>query len=130
MENFKRIDMYKCVWCGKLFRTTNRHHCKFRPSYENCFSCEYCTGVAKRARDVQDEDDYPDKIMTCSVKEGVPIRVIAEKDWQLHCPKWKLAADYQGKQSYIRRTMVLRWNEKEDIPFSAPEDDDGDDLPF
>ena len=127
MEDFKRIDMYQCTWCGKIFRTNDRHRCKFRPSFENCFSCANCTGVDAAARRI---GDYPDKAMKCAVREDMPIRIIAGKNWELHCPLWKLAEDYKGKETYVEKNVVPNMRRRM-IP--ADPDlvlDDDDSLPF
>ena len=130
MENFRRIDMYQCTWCGKIFRTNDRHRCKFRPSYENCFSCEHCKGVTTTT---VEGDTYPYKVMACAVKDGVPIPELARKGWELHCPMWKLAEDYKGKETYVKKNVYPYMQRP---VFDMAEDplpdgpDTEDDIPF
>ena len=131
MHDFIKIEMYKCRWCGKIFRTSFRHRCKFRPSFENCFSCANCTGVRF---ETQEGDNYPNKVMVCTVKDGASISEIARKNWELHCPMWKLAEDYSGKDSYVRKTLLLRSYHTRPFPEidedNILDDDDDDSIPF
>lgn len=37
-----KVTRYKCRWCGREFRTSNRHKCRFNPAYRSCLSCKHC----------------------------------------------------------------------------------------
>jgi len=43
-EKMKELTVYQCEHCKKLFRTPNRHNCKFNPKFKNCHSCKFCRG--------------------------------------------------------------------------------------
>ena len=36
--------MYECEYCKKLFKTSNRHKCKYDPKLKNCYTCKYNHG--------------------------------------------------------------------------------------
>lgn len=38
VNNMKYVVRYECKWCGKLFKTPNRHNCRFDPRHHNCLS--------------------------------------------------------------------------------------------
>lgn len=38
----KKVVRYECRWCRKLFKTPNRHNCRFDPKNHNCLSCRHC----------------------------------------------------------------------------------------
>lgn len=44
-DEYEKVTMYQCIWCGKLFKTDRLHKCKFSPKMCNCFSCRHCRGV-------------------------------------------------------------------------------------
>ena len=119
-QDFKKIDMYQCTWCGKIFRTDRLHRCKFRPSYKNCFSCTHCKGViVDRA-----EEGYTDKTINCEEGLHTSILTIAQKQWELSCPKWQIMEDYKGRQTYAMRVSELKRRA------FVTEDGGEDDLPF
>jgi len=43
----KEVVRYQCEFCGKDFRTPNKHQCKYDPSLKNCYTCKHCEGWAK-----------------------------------------------------------------------------------
>lgn len=43
----KEVIRYQCEFCGKEFRTPNRHVCKYDPKFKNCFSCKNCIEFKK-----------------------------------------------------------------------------------
>lgn len=42
MSDMEKVVRYRCKWCGREFRTPNRHRCRFDPSNRNCLSCKHC----------------------------------------------------------------------------------------
>ena len=123
-QDFKRIDMYQCTWCGKLFHTDRLHRCKFRPSYKNCFSCTHCKGVRM---EMTKDGHYTDKKIIC--EEGIPVSIltIAQKQWDLACPKWQIMPDYAGRKTYAERIITEKRTRAERFD-DFYEDDDS--LPF
>ena len=105
---FETVIMYRCIWCGSLFKTDHRHRCKFSPKICNCFSCAHCKGV-DQAADLSSEDEGKDVILICGIRKlsecAVPVRKIAEKHWKMGCPSWQQMNDYQGKDSYMNHTV-------------------------
>ena len=43
----KEVVRYQCEFCGKDFRTPNKHQCKYDPSLKNCYTCKHCEGWVK-----------------------------------------------------------------------------------
>lgn len=44
------VKRYNCEFCGKDFRTPDRHICKFDPKFKNCHSCTHCLGFEEQDR--------------------------------------------------------------------------------
>lgn len=40
----KKLTVWECEHCKKLFKTPNRHDCKKDPAKKNCFSCKWLNG--------------------------------------------------------------------------------------
>jgi len=48
----KEIKMYQCQYCQQIFKTKNRHKCKYDPVMKNCYSCEFNQGfIAEKCED-------------------------------------------------------------------------------
>ncbi|MBR4444330.1 MAG: hypothetical protein IKS37_00345 [Solobacterium sp.] len=124
MEDFIKIEMYQCAWCGKIYRTDQRHQCKFRPSFRNCFSCEHCRSI--KVINPQ-EGRYSEKRIECEVRGDIPVLALSVKDWKWDCPEWQLISGYTGKNTYSSRVHAKYLQEPE-AHTAASEDDD--DLPF
>lgn len=107
-SEYETVTMYRCVWCGKLFKTDRLHRCKFAPKMRNCFSCAHCNGVDKTTL-LPFYDDVKDVVLICGIakllKCANPVREMAEKHWKMDCPKWQQLEDYQGKDSYMHRIV-------------------------
>lgn len=43
-NKLKPVVVYECPHCKKLFKTFDRHNCKFNPKLKNCFSCKHSKG--------------------------------------------------------------------------------------
>ena len=48
----KQVIRYQCQYCGKDFRTNDRHCCKYNPKFKNCYTCKHNHGFK--------EHDYSD----------------------------------------------------------------------
>lgn len=108
LTNFQEVKMYKCIWCGKIFRST-RHKCMFDPQKRNCFSCKHCTGFA------QDDGQYdsygrcelpPYKTFLCDKEESyvdidyTDFNRLHDKGFIGDCPYYKPKEGYRGKETY------------------------------
>lgn len=117
------VKRYRCEWCGKEFRTPDRHHCRFDPDVKNCLSCEFvgtfipedrinelpCGFHCAATGYVQEGavNDFPDAISS-----------YARTDWEgkpCPCDCYRLMAGYAGKQSF-RDRMVRLEAERKDYP--------------
>lgn len=110
-EDFKKIEMYECRWCKKVFRSM-RHKCMFSPKNRNCFSCKHCTGFDTFTGQ---ESDYPTtgyrweiapyRTFLCDMQE-TDIEIYSDFDklydrkWKGNCPYYELRDGYKGKESY------------------------------
>lgn len=84
----KKIEVYECEFCKKLFRTPNKHNCKFNPKLKNCFTCKnfirweetecYFPGCY--------EIPYPDCEVGC---DGWDIDEIKNVNYNMQCEKWE-----------------------------------------
>ena len=90
-DDFEPVTMHRCVWCYKLFKTNNRHICKFSPKLRNCFSCDYYYGM------------YNEEHCFCASDQSgvfhVKMTEYADQNWRLDCPAWKLMKNYDGMDS-------------------------------
>lgn len=64
MRKMEQVTRYKCAWCGKEFKTPNRHLCKWDPDSHNCLSCvyrgEFVKGEPTRQTGIDSwEEGYP-----------------------------------------------------------------------
>ncbi len=40
----KEVIRYECEYCGKDFKTPDRHQCKYDPKLKNCYTCKHNYG--------------------------------------------------------------------------------------
>lgn len=103
-DEYEKVTMYQCTWCGKLFKTNRLHKCKFPPKMRNCFSCRHCKGV-NEITVFPFDNETTDVELICGIGKllecAVPVREMAERHWKLACPKWQQLDDYKGKDSYM-----------------------------
>ena len=119
-DDFKELKMFQCKYCMKIFHTANRHQCKFKPEFRNCFSCMNCSGIAENVHEVvvdrecfpsgRDEEEsetktYTSKYTVCNCGNGQDISELANRRWKLNCPNWKEIPNYTGKETYVRRVI-------------------------
>ena len=94
----RALTVYECNFCKELFRTSNKHKCKFDPKMKNCFTCANFVKFEE-----QNYDDsyggftYP--VCTLEAKD-TDLKEMSQLCWNLDCHKWELRAGYVGKQSY------------------------------
>ncbi len=137
-EDFTEITMYECKFCGLLFRTNERHFCKFNPRYHNCFSCQRFHGIEMRPITTESElagekieETYPAKFISCKETGGVRIADFANRNWNLNCPYWKELNNYNGKTSYLRKLQSLSTKPRKSLASSACVSSvHAEDLPF
>ena len=112
MENadFKKIEMYECRWCKKVFRSM-RHKCKFNPANRNCFLCKHCTGFDDFGGQEADQETgwqwelEPYKVFMCELEEVsdndyIDFYKLYNRNWKGNCPYYELKDGYKGKESY------------------------------
>jgi len=88
----KKIEVYECEYCKKLFRTPNRHDCKFNPAKRNCFSCGNLKGWLESVDGVDTgmgilrDPNFPD----CEAGiDGWDIEDIKSVNYNMQCEGWK-----------------------------------------
>lgn len=119
-ETFFEVTRYVCRLCGREFKTTSRHHCKFDPAFRNCFSCKKCTGIhwttdngTILTEQEAKEREYIgcSKVFSCSSHVDERFLSIAElsaQKWNAGCSMWEIAPSYVGKDSFLRKMWDLQ----------------------
>lgn len=111
-DEFEKISMYKCKWCGKIFRST-RHKCMFNPSMKNCFSCKYCKGFDSFEGQRADPESgwswelEPYRMFACELEKTIntdyaDFDSLHDRKWIGNCPYYEIRDSYNGKQSYAK----------------------------
>lgn len=122
MNEMKKVIRYECPWCGKLFKTPNRHQCKFDPANRNCLSCRHC-GAFGRSIEEDWERDFecvgdglfrPREVVTMGFRcerDGTDVGEGGFNDFPvavslLHqgrgCRDWEMLPDYTGTKSFAK----------------------------
>lgn len=104
----REIVRYECEWCKKLFKTPNRHKCRFDPKYRNCLSCKHCGkfgtaeeedwSVIRGFRCLKDNTDVGD-----GWYNDFPMAVRCGSG----CPDWEIMPGYCGSRSFALRADRL-----------------------
>lgn len=120
LDNFDEVTRYVCRFCHREFKTISRHHCKFNPSYRNCFSCMRCTAIhwTTDSGEIITEQEAKErdyigcsKVFSCESHEDEKMRSITElsaQDWNADCPVWEIAPAYTGKDSFLRKMWGIQ----------------------
>lgn len=115
------VKRYRCEWCGKEFRTPDRHHCRFDPDVKNCLSCEFVGTFIPADR----ENDLPCGFHCAATgyDDGSSINFFPEAatphlltDWNgepCPCDCHRLMDGYVGKQSFRDRMGWLAAEHKD-----------------
>ena len=121
----QKVTRYKCEWCGKEFRTPDRHLCKWRPEVHNCLSCAYrgafVKGEPARQVDFGEWEDGVANSFMCHCKKcfddpksstgqggwnDFPSAAYSDNEKELGsgkpicCRDWKMVPGYKGKKTY------------------------------
>lgn len=100
----KQVTRYLCEWCGKEFKTPDRHNCRWSPEAHNCLSCKH------RGKRVDDDiSEYGDKWYgfecpyfedpceaPCDFAKGA-----VSKEGN-NCPHWELTDNYKGRSTFAQ----------------------------
>ena len=101
------ITRYQCSFCLDIFKTNNKHKCKYNPKFKNCFSCNEFKGFEE---DIYSGDEfnmpYRDVTPKCIYRELAPfgmdnLQTMSRKKWDVQCPQWKLRKGKIDKKSFI-----------------------------
>lgn len=84
---FAAVKAFKCLYCGKLFRTT-RHDCKFDPAKTNCFTCKHYAGF----NEPEFVDDYhKDVCVNCNADgNALFLNELKSSGYKLNCDEYEL----------------------------------------
>lgn len=84
----KKIEVYECEFCKKLFRTQNRHNCKFNPKLRNCFTCKNFEGWSEG--EYMENYEYDAPYPECSAEcDDWDIDEIKNVNYNMQCEKWE-----------------------------------------
>ena len=100
----KKVTRYLCEWCGKEFKTPDRHKCRWSPEAHNCLSCKH------RGKRVDDDiTEYGDKWYAfecpyfedpceapCDFAKG------AVSKTGNNCQHWDLMDNYKGRSTFAQ----------------------------
>lgn len=147
----KKVVRYQCEWCGKEFKTPDRHLCKWRPEIHNCLSCRHRGMFLKgeQPHPVHWDSMSPDWTegkadrFACHAQAGTEfIEADGNWGWNLFpaavrachetedgkpkwCHDWEPIPKYKGKKSYSEIESARRIADKpkcaEASPASAPQ---------
>ena len=96
------ITRYQCSFCLDIFKTNNKHKCKYNPKFKNCFSCRECNGFEE---DIYSGDEfnmaYRDVTPKCIYSKSDNLQTMSRKKWDVQCPQWKLREGKIDKKSFI-----------------------------
>lgn len=122
MRAMEKVIRYRCKWCGREFRTPDRHCCRFDPDAKNCLSCAYVgkfdEGEPSRGHPSMpgyDEGVAPSFECACghgggggwnSFPEAVSRPDSERTDY--HCPDHKLMDGYVGSRSFADRMYEFK----------------------
>lgn len=106
---FRQVVRFKCMWCGKVFKTDYLHKCKFDPDKRNCLSCVHQIGSDKERGDpMYGEPDIPyfvcDKVDNGT--EFCDIDTIARNNWIGKCPDYEAIHGWKGKETFKARRLA------------------------
>lgn len=101
----EKVTRYRCKWCGKEFKTPDRHACKWDPDAFNCLSCVH------RGKFVNGEPlnpytgDYTPDRFECAKDEcgwnefesGLPPTSVNR---DRHCPSYETIPGWKGKETF------------------------------
>ena len=122
-DHFRKISRYECIWCGSIFKTDNKHRCKFNPDYRNCYSCRYCDGIESMEstysvpfaahenasavlKNIVDTETL--KKIACRKGHAVYTRDIALKKNEYMCPDHEIMENYEKEQELLRQEEEAR----------------------
>ena len=100
-KGFESITAYRCNYCGELFHTNNRHHCRYNPDNRSCYSCRYMEGIQLKECQITDEDlpfgepacesveTQMRRVIRCKNDETVNLDDLRARLWKLNCKYWK-----------------------------------------
>lgn len=90
--HMEKVVRYNCKFCGKDFRTPDKHHCKKNPELKNCFTCKHLKGWEESedngeyGYEYYKEPNYPD----CAADmDGWNIEDIKSANYDMQCDKWE-----------------------------------------
>ncbi len=82
----RALTVYECQYCKKLYRTPNRHQCKFRPELKNCFTCK---NGGDWNREVEGDGYSSDVYANCHYSEEWGLRLIKDVGYNMQCEGWQ-----------------------------------------
>lgn len=113
MRKMEQVVRYKCQWCGKEFKTPDRHVCKWDPDCKNCLSCKYRGKFVEGAHTAESTVNG----FECHCEEG-NVYAVGEGGWndfpqaatayfevdfkgkERRCPDYKRIKGYKGKETF------------------------------
>ena len=108
MRSMEKVERYRCRWCGREFKTPDRHLCRFDPDAHNCLSCIFRGDCVS---DCHEGGDYFPKSFHCAIHDCIqegglndfPEAVSPTVAGTVKCDDWKMIEGWKGKETYSSR---------------------------
>lgn len=102
----KKVTRYLCEWCGKEFKTPDRHRCRWSPEAHNCLSCKH-RGKSHKEDSIGAETysewvafDCPFFDDPCEAPCDFAKGAVSTKG--NGCQHWELIEGYEGKTTFAK----------------------------
>lgn len=97
----KKIVVYECEHCKKLFKTPDRHKCKKDPELKNCWTCKHYKGwiEAYREDDGSPEGCIVPPSVECDKKQEYDLEEIKSMSYDMQCAFWE-KGDYWKEHDF------------------------------
>lgn len=112
--DMKKVTRYLCKWCGREFRTPDRHDCKWNPGKRNCLSCVHQCGTFSVEEDAGDgfqtaifpyfQCDVLGKDESDSTNNLTEIHL---NEWKGCCDSYETVPGYKGKETFKERRLEI-----------------------
>lgn len=113
MNNMQKVIRYKCKWCGKEFKTPDRHLCRWDPGCRNCLSCKHRGKYVGGEPVCAETGEYTPNSFECNAGldgtgwNDFPVAASAHPQYsakgdEIRCPDHELIEGYEGKSTFAR----------------------------
>jgi hypothetical protein len=88
-----QITAYRCEHCKKVFLKSNRHICRKKPEYRNCYTCEHWGHQFRFDKTLDGSwEETCDAEAACKIESDHAhdaYEIMRGRGWRLNCSDWK-----------------------------------------